>query len=301
MNSFWYNFFASLTNKETFIERFWLHLAEEFYPGFTNTKNGKYSLATLPSNEFPIFETGDAVNTIIIKSHDLKDLITSTAFAMGNQDWRHYLNGLFISIGDGQITAVSTDAHRLAVANTPINSDHLFSGIIPRKSINEMAKFLSDQPGDAELKINDSSLELAVGNLVFKSKLIDGKFPDYQQVIPSGESSMLEINVKEFSETLSRVSVLSSEKYKGVRLITSSDGVRISANNPEQEEAEEFFSASYKGEDLDIAFNVTYLQEIMSHMQTDTCHINFFGSDKSCLLTPPDGDSPKYVVMPLLI
>ena len=100
---------------------------------------------------------------------------------------------------------------------------------------------------------------------------------------------------------MSRVSVLSSEKYKGIRLITSNDGVRISANNPEQEEAEEFFPASYNGEELDIAFNVTYLQEIMSHMQTDTCHINFFGSDKSCLLTPPGSESPKYVVMPLLI
>ena len=265
------------------------------------TDLGKYNLSTLPSEDFPIFELEEAQSQINISPQNLKFLISKTSFAMGNQDWRHYLNGLFISIGDGQITAVSTDAHRLAVANIFMNSDHSFSGIIPRKSINEMAKFLSDQPGDAELKINDSSLELAVGNLIFKSKLIDGKFPDYQQVIPSGESSMLEINVKEFSETLSRVSVLSSEKYKGIRLITSSDGVRISANNPEQEEAEEFFSASYKGEDLDIAFNVTYLQEIMSHMQTDTCHINFFGSDKSCLVTPPSGDSPKYVVMPLLI
>ena len=220
---------------------------------------------------------------------------------MGNQDWRHYLNGLYLSIREGEITAVTTDAHRLAVANLSTQSDNTFSGIIPRKSINEMAKFLSDEGGDAELKINDASLELTVGNLIFKSKLIDGKFPDYQQVIPSGESSVLEINVKDFSETLSRVSVLSSEKYKGIRLITSTDGVRISANNPEQEEAEEFFPASYSGEELDIAFNVTYLQEIMSHMQTETCHINFFGSDKSCLLTPPGSDSPKYVVMPLLI
>ena len=97
------------------------------------------------------------------------------------------------------------------------------------------------------------------------------------------KAQFLEINVKDFSETLSRVSILSSEKYKGIRLITSNDGVRISANNPEQEEAEEFFPASYNGEkELDIAFNVTYLQEIMSHMQTDICHINFFGSDKSC-------------------
>ena len=265
------------------------------------TNSGKYNLSTLPSEDFPVFEKEEGGNIVNITAHNLKALIGKTSFAMGNQDWRHYLNGLFLSIEGGQITAVTTDAHRLAVANLSSTSEHTFSGIIPRKSINEIAKFLSDQSGNAELKINDASLELVVGNLVFKSKLIDGKFPDYQQVIPSGESSVLEINVKDFSDTLSRVSVLSSEKYKGIRLITSSDGVRISANNPEQEEAEEFFPASYKGEDLDIAFNVTYLQEIMSHMKTDTCHINFFGSDKSCLLTPPDTDSPKYVVMPLLI
>ena len=238
---------------------------------------------------------------IVIPAKDLRGLIKNTSFAMGNQDWRHYLNGLYLSISGGEITAVTTDAHRLAVASVSTQSDNSFSGIIPRKSINEMAKFLSDEGGDAELKINEASLELSVGNLIFKSKLIDGKFPDYEQVIPSGESSVLEINVKDFSETLSRVSILSSEKYKGIRLITSNDGVRISANNPEQEEAEEFFPASYSGEELDIAFNVTYLQEIMSHMQTDICHINFFGSDKSCLLTPPGSDSPKYVVMPLLI
>ena len=265
------------------------------------TKNGKYSLSTLPSSDFPIFDIDSGDSPLVIPAKELRELITNTSFAMGNQDWRHYLNGLYLSIHGGEITAVTTDAHRLAVANLSIQSDHSFSGIIPRKSINEMAKFLSDEDGDAELKINDASLELSVGNLIFKSKLIDGKFPDYQQVIPSGESSVLEINVKDFSETLSRVSVLSSEKYKGIRLITSPEGVRISANNPEQEEAEEFFPTPYNGEELDIAFNVTYLQEIMSHMQTESCHINFFGYDKSCLLTPPGSDSPKYVVMPLLI
>ena len=265
------------------------------------TNNGKYSLSTLPSSDFPIFDIDSGDSPLVIPAKDLRELIKNTSFAMGNQDWRHYLNGLYLSINNGEITAVTTDAHRLAVASIDTNSEHSFSGIIPRKSINEMGKFLADGDGDAELKINDSSLELMVGNIIFKSKLIDGKFPDYQQVIPSGESSVLEINVKDFSDTLSRVSVLSSEKYKGIRLITSSDGVRISANNPEQEEAEEFFPASFSGDDLDIAFNVTYLQEIMSHMQTVTCHINFFGSDKSCLLTPPGSDSPKYVVMPLLI
>ena len=265
------------------------------------TINGKYLLSTLPSSDFPIFDVDSGNSPLIMEAKDLYELIKNTSFAMGNQDWRHYLNGLYVSIDSGQITAVSTDAHRLAVANMPIKSDNSFAGIIPRKSINEMAKFLSDKSGDIELKINDAALELVVGDLIFKSKLIDGKFPDYQQVIPSGESSVLEINVKNFAETLSRVSVLSSEKYKGVRFITSSDGVRISANNPEQEEAEEFFPANYKGEDLDIAFNVTYLQEIMSHIDTAECHINFFGSDKSCLITQPSSDSPKYVVMPLLV
>ena len=100
---------------------------------------------------------------------------------------------------------------------------------------------------------------------------------------------------------LQRTAILSNEKYRGIRLIIKQNELTIQAHNPEQEEAEEFFPASYNGEELDIAFNVTYLQEIMSHMQTDTCHINFFGSDKSCLLTPPGSDSPKYVVMPLLI
>ena len=181
------------------------------------TTNGKYSLSTLPSSDFPVFDVDTGDLPLIIPAKDLKELITNTSFAMGNQDWRHYLNGLYLSINGGEITAVTTDAHRLAVANLASQSDISFSGIIPRKSINEMAKFLSDEGGDAKLKINEASLELAVGDLIFKSKLIDGKFPDYQQVIPSGESSVLEINVKDFSDTLSRVSVLSSEKYKGIR------------------------------------------------------------------------------------
>ena len=266
------------------------------------TEKGKYSLSTLPSSDFPIFDIDSGDTPIVIPAKDLQQLIKDTSFSMGNGDWRHHLNGLYVSIDAGQITAASTDAHRLAVGNIPVDSELSFSGIIPRKSINEILKFLSDQSGDAALKINDASLELAVGNIIFKSKLIDGKFPDYEQVIPSGESFVLEVNVKDFSETLSRVSVLSGEKNKGIRLITSPEGVKLLTNkNAEQEEAEEFFPAPYQGEDLDIVFNVTYLQEIMSHMRTDECHINFFGTDKSCLVIPPGGNGPKYVVMPLLI
>ena len=133
------------------------------------------------------------------------------------------------------------------------------------------------------------------------SKLIEGKFPDYEQVIPSGESSLLIVDRKKLSESLSRVSVLSSEKYKGIRIITNKNSLNISANNPEKEQGEENLTVEYKGEEVDIAFNVNYLQEILSTLDSEKIEINFFGADKSCLITDPNSDDLKYVVMPLLI
>jgi len=265
------------------------------------TKNGKYSLSILPSSDFPIFDIDSGGSPLVIPAQDLRTLITDTSFAIGPAGWKRPLEGVFLSVDKGQIVAAASDGARLAVAKIPTTSNNSFSGIIPRKPINEMAKILSDQQGDAELKIHNASLELVVGNLIFKSKLIDGNFPDYQRVIPSGESSVLEINVKDFSETLSRVSVLSSENSKRINLAISSDGITISTDSPDQGEAEEFFPAKYAGEELEIVFNGTYLQEIMSHLKTDLCHINFFGPDKSCVLTPSDCDSPTYLINPLLI
>ena len=271
------------------------------------TKNGKYSLSILPSSDFPIFDIDSGGSPLVIPAQDLRTLITDTSFAIGPAGWKRPLEGVFLSVDGGQIVAVASDGARLAVAKIPTTSNNSFSGIIPRKPINEMAKILSDQQGDAELKIHNSSLELVVGNLIFKSKLIDGNFPDYQRVIPSGESSVLEINVKDFSETLSRVSVLSGEK-SGIHLAISSDGIMISTKLPvgwssrsDQGEAEEFFPAKYAGEKLEMVFNGTYLQEILSHLKTDLCHINFFGPDQSCILTPSDCDSPTYIINPLLI
>ena len=214
------------------------------------------SLATLPSNEFPIFETGDAVNTIIIKSHDLKDLITSTAFAMGNQDWRHYLNGLFLKLEEGVLTAVATDAHRLALNCVQVNSEVNFSGIIPRKSVNEINRFTGENEGDLNLSINDASLTVTSDNLTFKSKLIDGAFPDYNQVIPTGDSSLLDVNVKDFANSLSRVSILSNDKNKGVKIHLVENNMTVKSNNADNELAEETVASKYSGDEIEIAFNV---------------------------------------------
>jgi DNA polymerase-3 subunit beta len=222
---------------------------------------------------------------------------------MGNQDWRHYLNGLYLSVEDTTITSVATDAHRLALATTPLNegvSDQI-TGIVPRKSINEIGKIVSDSDENILLQLTPNSINVNVSGTTFSSKLIEGKFPDYEQVIPTGESSTLSINKKSFSESLSRVSVLSSEKFRGVRMITSPNLINISANNPEKEQAEESIGCLYDGENIDIAFNVNYIQEILSSVNDDSVEIHFFGSDKSCLITNPGSEDFKYVVMPLLI
>ena len=267
------------------------------------TESGKYNLSTLPSEDFPVFEIEDTQSQINISSQNLKNLITKTSFAMGNQDWRHYLNGLYMMIYDKVITTVATDAHRLAMATSSLNEalSESTSGIVPRKSINEIGKLVGDESENVVIQLGQTSIAANVSGTTFVSKLIEGKFPDYEQVIPSGESSLLVVDRKNFSESLSRVSVLSSEKYKGVRIITKKDSLNISANNPEKEQGEENLPCEYQGEEIDIAFNVNYLQEILSTIDSETIEINFFGSEKSCLITDPNSENLKYVVMPLLI
>ena len=267
------------------------------------TESGKYNLSTLPSEDFPVFESEDTQSQINVSSQNLKNLITKTSFAMGNQDWRHYLNGLYMMIDDKVITTVATDAHRLAMATSSLNeaSSESTSGIVPRKSINEIGKLVGDESENVVIQLGQTSIAANVSGTTFVSKLIEGKFPDYEQVIPSGESSLLVVDRKNFSESLSRVSVLSSEKYKGVRIITKKDSLNISANNPEKEQGEENLSCEYQGEEIDIAFNVNYLQEILSTIDSEKIEINFFGSEKSCLITDPNSENLKYVVMPLLI
>mgnify|MGYP001261056760 FL=1 len=265
------------------------------------TGSGKYNLSTLPSEDFPIFELEEAKSQINISSKNLKSIISNTSFAMGNQDWRHYINGLYLLIDDKNITAVATDTHRLALESATLNEaiSERIDGIVPRKSINEIGKLVSEESENVVIKLGQTSIAINISGTTFVSKLIEGKFPDYEKVMPSGESSLLVIDRKIFSESLSRVSVLSN-KY-GVRFLTKENSLNISAKNPEKEQGEENLVCEYKGEEIDIAFNVNYLQEILSTINSDKIEINFFGSDKGCLIKDPASNDLKYVVMPLLI
>ena len=265
--------------------------------------SGKYSISTLPCDDFPVFEQEENRLQTNISSQNLKRLIRKTTFAMGNQDWRHFLNGLYLIIDDKSITSVATDAHRLAFATSSLNEAALdnVSGIVPRKSINEIGRLVGDGSENALIGLGDTSITVNVSGTTFISKLIAGRFPDYEQVIPSGDSSKLTINRKTFSECLSRVSVMSvDDKDKGVRFLTSENSINISTHKPKKEKAEENIICNYSGEEIDIAFNVNYIQEVLSTLDSENIDINFFGSDKSCLITDSGSSDLKYVVMPLL-
>ena len=262
----------------------------------------RFSLATLPAADFPNIEDWSSEVEVSVTQAELRGLIEKTQFSMANQDVRYYLNGMLFEIEGSILRSVATDGHRMAVSQAQLGADFAQKQIIvPRKGVQELVKLLDAPEQPVTLQIGNSNVRAEVNNYVFTSKLVDGRFPDYRRVMPQNTTKTLEAGCDELRSAFSRAAILSNEKFRGVRVNLVDTEMRITANNPEQEEAEEFFPASYSGEELDIAFNVTYLQEIMSHMQTNTCHINFFGSDKSCLLTPPGSDSPKYVVMPLLI
>lgn len=264
------------------------------------TASSNYNLSTLPCEDFPGLDATDGGEEIKLNMKEFKSAISSSSFAMGNQDWRHYLNGLYITCDNGALTAVATDAHRLAVANlktdTSISS---ISGIVPRKAVNEIFKFL-DEEGDCFFQVSESFCCLTKPGLVFKSKLIDGKFPDYNQVIPSGDSIDMVCNKKELGDALARSSILTSDKYKGVRFLLDKNNLKITANNPEQEDAEESIKVQSTGS-LEIAFNVGYIQEILNHIDEDDAVFRFFGEDKSCIIQAKNHSSALYVVMPLLI
>ena len=269
------------------------------------TPLGKYSLATLPSDNFPIFEIQESGEQLKINSKDLRKIFSTISFAIGIGSMeKSFLGGLLLELKDDILTTAASDGLKLAVNISKVSAENSFSGVIPKKSVNEMTKFLADANGEASLLINDHSVELNTGNITFKSKLIDQEFPDpkqlLQQMIP-GKGSVAEVGVKELSQSLSRVSVLSTDIHNKVLLNLSDGTLTVSTNNSAEEVGEEALSVKYSGEKINVAFNVNHLQEVLSHQEGNVCNIEFFGSNKLCLIQAPDVEFPKYVLAPLLV
>jgi len=269
----------------------------------TTIRSGKsrFTLGTLPAQDYPIIEPTASSHRFSITERILKRLIEKTHFAMAQQDVRYYLNGMLLEILGGKIKTIATDGHRLALSEAECNLESSIDVqvIIPRKAILELSRLLSDSEEQVEVDISSNHIRLSMKDTVFTSKLIDGKFPDYQRVIPSNCTKEVIAEKEELRQALQRTSILSNEKYRGIRFQFSSGVLELLAHNPEQEEAQEEIEIDYEGEELVIGFNVGYLIEVLNVLESENVSLLLSDSDSSCLIQDVRTDSSRYVIMPM--
>ncbi len=261
----------------------------------------RFTLTTLPAQDFPLMESIKSVTELTVTKKALKSLLEKTQFCMANQDVRYYLNGLLIETKDNLLTAVATDGHRLAKTSVTLDyTNQEQQIIIPRKGIQELFRLLDDSDETCKLNFNNNFAQISLNNVSFFAKLIDGRFPDYNRVIPQESETIMSVNREVLKQSLVRTSVLSNEKYRGIRLNLTKDKLSLSINNPEQEEAEEELDVSFNvDEPLEIGFNVSYLIDALNAIHSEDVDIHLLDQNSSCLIMSKDDSETKYVVMPM--
>ena len=266
-----------------------------------NVRGGRsrFNLATLPAAEFPVIEDIKAGQKISVSQEGLARLIEKTHFSMAQQDVRYYLNGMLLETGKGYLKAVATDGHRLALSQAEIEGaiDEQ-QVIVPRKGVLELQRLMSGE-GDLNIELGTNHVRIQLDGIRFTSKLIDGRFPEYERVIPKESSNELTADRGAFRGALQRTAILSNEKYRGIRLVIRDSGVVLQAHNPEQEEAEEELEVEYNGEDIEIGFNVNYLLDALGAVDGDEISLSVQDSNSSCLIRQPGKDDCTFVVMPM--
>jgi len=260
----------------------------------------RFILSTLPAADFPVVESIDETREIKLGQAQVRRLLEKTHFSMAQQDVRYYLNGLLLETGSGVVRAVATDGHRLALCEVDLEGDggSAQQVIIPRKGVMELQRLLGDE-GDVELAIGANHIRANVGDIRFTSKLIDGRFPDYDRVIPKPEGNRLRAGRDYLRCALQRAAILSNEKYRGIRLDLSPKTLIIQANNPDQEEAQDEIEVEYDGDVMEIGFNVNYLLDALAAVDADEVELGFVDANSSCIINGPGIDDAKFVVMPM--
>ena len=262
----------------------------------------RFALATLPATDFPEVPGGEAEVTMQAESKDIRGLIADVGFAMAQQDVRYFLNGMLLEIADSHTRAVATDGHRLAMStvdapNTGVSQRT--KAIVPRKGVLELNRLIDDTNESVELQLGGNHLRVQSGPYTLTTKLVDGQFPDYEKVIPADASRSLVGDRETLRQAFQRTSILSNEKYRGVRLILVGEQLTIQANNPEQEEAEEIVAVEYGGDDLEIGFNVSYLLDVLNVLDTEQVRLSVSDANSSALIEGLGNDHAVYVVMPM--
>ena len=265
----------------------------------------RFTLSTLPASDFPNVDEGQGRLELTIPQSELKYLIDSTAFAMAQQDVRYYLNGMLWEADPNDATnksilrAVATDGHRLAMSTRKLDVqiNDKISAIVPRKGVMELSRLLTDD-SNIVVVIGNNHVRVSGDDFRFTSKLVDGSYPDYERVLPRGGTKEVIGDRAGLRQAFSRAAILSNEKYRGVRLMLSNGLLKIVANNPEQEEAEEEIGVNYNGEDLEIGFNVSYLLDVLNVLPGDNTRFTLSDSNSSALVADPENEDSVYVVMP---
>lgn len=268
-------------------------------------KGGKsrFTLQTLPAEDFPLVQEAANFGPVFsIPQKTLKSLLGQVAFAMAVQDIRYYLNGILFVAEGKQLSLVATDGHRLAFASATLDVEVPKQEVIlPRKTVLELQRLLSDGEATLAMQFASNQAKFSFGAMEFVTKLVEGKFPDYNRVIPRGHSNSLTLGRAPLLASLQRTAIMTSDKFKGVRLNLEPGSLRVTSNNAEQEEAVDELDVDYGGEPIEIGFNVTYLIDALASMQQDMVQIALADGSSSALVTIPENESFKYVVMPMRI
>jgi DNA polymerase-3 subunit beta len=260
----------------------------------------RFTLSTLKAADFPTIDDIAAQHTLAVGQADLHRLLTRTQFSMAQQDVRYYLNGLLLETSGKVLRAVATDGHRLALAEIGLGEKvgKEEQVIVPRKGVLELNRLLETE-GELKILLGPSHIRVEKPGIRLTSKLIDGRFPEYQRVIPKDPGNVLKADREALRQALQRTAILSNEKYRGVRLELSDNAVVMQANNPEQEEAIETLEIEYSGAAMEIGFNVNYLLDALAAIEGDRVEIGVTDSNSSCLIVAPGDSTTKYVVMPM--
>jgi len=261
----------------------------------------RFALATLPVTDFPKVDGSHEALQLRLECSQVQRLLDQTAFSMAQQDVRYFLNGMLLEVAPDHVRTVATDGHRLAmctISARPGVQDRT-QVIVPRKGVLELGRLLAESDGDVALELSRNHLRAEVGGFTLTSKLVDGRFPDYEKVIPRQGTNTLVADRETLRQAFQRASILSNEKYRGVRLVFEPEQLTIQANNPEQEEAEEVVAVEYTGSRLEIGFNVSYLVDVLNAVGTETIRLVVADANSSALLEGPGADDSVYVVMPM--
>lgn len=264
----------------------------------------RFNLQTLPAADYPLMTkaAGTAAAVVKIAQGELKRLFKQVEFAMAQQDIRYYLNGLLFEVTANRLNVVGTDGHRLSFTSTELSQNYEKQELIlPRKTVIELIKLLDDSDEEVTIEVATGQVNFSFGDIRLISKVIDGKFPDYTRVIPTGHQNSFTVDRMTILLSMQRASILSNEKYRGIRMVLGKDSLRLISTNSEQEEAEEELEISYPGDSLDIGFNVTYMIDVLNNVNSENVVFSFADANSSCLVTVPNDNNYKYVVMPMRI